>query len=103
LGFKNWQTQLLGGRIIVQQQQKKLLRAEILFQIPKNYSLESVQNSAIFLDAFRLSFLTKSAATAAIFTSLIVDFGRPPLSSSTSFFPSLNREYHLKTFDRFRV
>jgi hypothetical protein len=90
LGFKNWPTQLLGWRIIVQQQQQqqKLLRAEILFQIPKNYSLEYVQNSAIILDAFRLSFFTKSAATAAIFTSFRVDFGRPPLSSSTSSLPS---------------
>jgi hypothetical protein len=59
--------------------------------------------SAIILDAIRRSFLTKSA-TAAMFTSLRVDFVRPPLSSSsTSSLPSQNREYHLKTFDRFRA
>jgi hypothetical protein len=46
-------------------------------------------------------FLNKSA-TAAMFTSVWVDFVRPPLSSSsTSSIPSRNREYHLKTFDRF--
>jgi hypothetical protein len=45
--------------------------------------------------------LTKSA-TAALFTSLCVNFGRPPLSSSsTSSIPSQNRDYHIKTFDRF--
>jgi len=57
--------------------------------------------SAIILHAIWWSFLTKSA-TAAIFTSVRVDFGRPPLpSSSTSSLLSRNREYHLKTFDRF--
>jgi hypothetical protein len=36
-----------------------------------------------------------------MYTSVRVDFGRPPLSSSsTSFLSSRNREYHLKTFDR---
>jgi hypothetical protein len=58
---------------------------------------------AIILDAIRRSFLTKSA-TAVTFTSVRVDFGWPPLlSSSTSSLPSRNREYHLKTFDRFRA
>jgi hypothetical protein len=61
------------------------------------------KDSAIILDAIRRSFLMKSA-TAAMFTSVRVDFGRPPLSSSsTSSLPSQNREYHLKTFDRFRA
>ena len=36
-----------------------------------------------------------------MFTSVRVDFGRPPLSSSTSYIPSRNREYYLKTFDWF--
>jgi hypothetical protein len=59
--------------------------------------------SAIVLDAIRRSFFNKSA-TAAMFTSVRVDFGRPPLpSSSTSFLPSRNREYHLKTFVQFRT
>jgi hypothetical protein len=59
------------------------------------------KDSAIILDAIRRSFLTKSA-TAAMFTSVRVDCGRPPLLlSSTSSLPSPNREYHLKTFDRF--
>jgi hypothetical protein len=39
--------------------------------------------------------LTKSA-TAAMFTSVWVDFGWPPLSSSTNSLPSRNREYHLQ-------
>jgi len=47
--------------------------------------------------------LTEST-TAAMFTSVQVNFGRPPLSvSSTSSLPSRNREYHLETFDRFRA
>ena len=61
------------------------------------------KDSAIILDAIRQSFLTKSA-TAAMFTSLRVNFGRPPLSSySTSSLPPRNREYHLKTFDGFKA
>jgi len=59
------------------------------------------KDSAIILDAIQRSFLTKSA-TAAMFTSVHVDFGRPPLSSSsTSSLPSRNRECHTKTFDQF--
>jgi hypothetical protein len=47
--------------------------------------------------------LTKSA-TAAMLTSVRIDIGRSPLSSSsTTSLPSRNREYHLKTFDRFRA
>jgi hypothetical protein len=58
------------------------------------------KDSAIILYAIRRSFLTKSAATAAMFTSVRVDFGRSPLSSSsTRSLPSRNREYHLKTYD----
>jgi hypothetical protein len=61
------------------------------------------KDSAIILDVIRRSFLTKSA-TAAMFTSVRVDFGRPPLSSpSTSSLPFRNREYHLKTFYQFRA
>ena len=46
------------------------------------------EDSAIILGAIRRSFLTKSA-TAVMFTSVRVDFGRPPLSSSsTSSLPS---------------
>jgi hypothetical protein len=52
----------------------------------------------------RQSFLTKPAATAAMFTSVWVNYGRPPLwSSSTSSLPSWNHEYQLKTFACFRV
>jgi hypothetical protein len=54
------------------------------------------KDCAIILDAIQLSFLAKSA-TAAMFTSVRVDFARPPLSSSsTSSLLSRNREYHLK-------
>jgi hypothetical protein len=79
----------------------RLSLSQILVQNPKNYSLGMFKDSAIILSAIRRSFLTKSA-TAAVFTSVRVDFGRPLLSSSsTSSLPSRNREYHLKTFDRF--
>jgi hypothetical protein len=61
------------------------------------------KDSAIILDVIRQSFLTNSA-TAAMFTSVQVDFGWPPLlSSSTTSLLSQNREYHLKTFDQFRA
>jgi hypothetical protein len=60
-------------------------------------------DSAIILDGIRQSFLTKSA-TAAMFTSLRVNFGWPSLSpSSTSPLPSQNPEYHLKMFDQFKA
>jgi hypothetical protein len=39
-----------------------------------------------------------------MFTSVWVNFGQPPLSSSsTSSLPSKNWEYHLKTFGQFRA
>jgi len=62
------------------------------------------KDSAVILDVIQWSFLTKSA-TAAMFTSVRVNNGQPHLSSSssTSSLPSQNREYHLKTFDRFRA
>jgi len=61
------------------------------------------KDSAIILDGIRRSFLTKSA-TATMFTLVRVDLGQPNLSlPSTSSFPSRNREYHLKIFERFRA
>jgi len=67
------------------------------FRIRRTTVLGLFKDSAIILDAIRRSFLTKSA-TAAMFTSVRVDFGRPSLSSSsTSSLPSRNREYYLKT------
>jgi hypothetical protein len=72
------------------------------FRIRRIAVLGMFIDSAIILDAIRWSFLANSA-TAAMFTSVRVDFGRPHLSSSsTGSLPSRNREYHLKTFDRFR-
>jgi hypothetical protein len=70
----------VGWRIIVQQE--KISRAEILFQIPKNYSFGMFNDFAITLDAIRPSLITTSAATASMFTSVGVDFGRPTLLSS---------------------
>ena len=81
----------------------QLSLSQILFQNLKNYSFGDVKDSAIILDAIRQSFFTKSA-TAAMFTLVRVDFGCPPLSSSsTSSLPSQNREYQPKTFDQFRA
>jgi hypothetical protein len=61
------------------------------------------KDSAIIRDAIRQSFFTKSA-TAALFSSIRVDFGQLPLSSSsTSSHPPQNRENYLKTFDQFRA
>jgi len=74
------------------------------FRIRRTTALGVFKVSAIILDAIRLSFSTKSAAGAAMFTSFRVDFGLPRLSpSSTCSFPSQNREYHLKTLDRFKA
>jgi len=67
------------------------------FRIRRITVLGMFKDSAIILDAIRRSLLTKSA-TATMFTSVRVDFVRPPLSSSsTSSLPSRNREYHVKS------
>jgi len=73
------------------------------FRIWRTTVFGMLKNSAIIFYAIRRSFLNKSAI-AAMFTSVRVNFGRPPVSSSTtSSLPPRNREYHLKTFDRFRA
>jgi hypothetical protein len=55
------------------------------------------KDSAVILDVIQRLFLTKSAS-AAMFISVQVTFGWPPLlSSSTSSLPSQNQEYHLKS------
>jgi hypothetical protein len=62
------------------------------FRIQRTTVLGMFKDYAIVLDAIQRSFLTKSA-TAAMFTSVQVNFGRPPLSlSSTSSPPPRNRE-----------
>ena len=81
----------------------QLSLSQILFQNLKNYSLGDVQRFCHHSWCDLTSFLTKSA-TAAMFTSVWVNYGRPPLSSSsTSFLLSQNQEYHLETFDWFRA
>jgi hypothetical protein len=81
----------------------KFLFPKSSFRIRRTTVLGMFKDSAIILDAIRWSFLTK-LATAGMFISVRVDFGRSPLSSSsTSSLPSRNREYHLTTFDRFRA
>ena len=73
------------------------------FRIRRTTVLGMFKDSAIILDAIRRSFFIKSP-TAAMFTSVRVDFGRPPLSAySISSLPSRNQEYHLETFDWFRA
>jgi hypothetical protein len=73
------------------------------FKIRKTTVLRMFKDSVIILDEIRRSFLTKSA-TAAMFTSVRADFGRPPLSSSpTSSLPSRNREYYLQTIGQYRT
>ena len=62
------------------------------FRIRRTTALGMFKDSAIILDVIRMSFLTK-LATVAMFTSVRVYFGRPPLSSSsTGFLLSRNRE-----------
>jgi len=72
------------------------------FRIWRATAFGMFKDSANILVAIRRSFLTKSATTT-MFSSVRVDFGRPPVSSYyTRSLPSRNPEYHLKTFDRFR-
>ena len=81
----------------------QLSLSQILFLNPNNYSLGDIQRFCYhsWCDLTLIFDQTKSAI-AAMFTSVRVDFGRPPLSSSsTSSLPSRNGEYHLKTFDQF--
>ena len=69
--------------------------SQILFQNPKNYSLVDVQRFCYYSWCDSTVILTKSA-TAEMFPSVRVDFGGPPLlSSSTRSLPSRNREYQL--------
>jgi hypothetical protein len=73
------------------------------FQIPKNYGVAFVKDSAINVYVIRRSFWN-TYPTAVMFSSVIVDFGQQLLSSiSTSYLVSQNREYHLNTFDRLRT
>ena len=67
------------------------------FRIWRTTVFGMLKNSAIIFYAIRRSFLNKSAI-AAMFTSVRVNFGRPPVSSSTtSSLPPRNREYQLKS------
>jgi hypothetical protein len=102
-GVKNWQTLAAVWAGALSCNKKKSREQKSSFRIQRTTVLGMFKDSAIILDAIRRSFLTKSA-TAAMFTSVRVDFGRPLLSSSsTSTPPSRNHEYHLKTFDRLRA
>jgi len=68
------------------------------FRIRRTTALGMFKDSALILVAIRWSFLTKSA-TAAMFTSVRVDFGGPTLSSSSTSSPaSWNREYRLNVW-----
>jgi hypothetical protein len=79
----------------------QLSLSHVLFRIQRTTVFGVFKDSAFIFYSIRRSFFTKSA-TAAMFTAVRVNFGRPHLSSSsTSFIRSRNREYHLKTFDRF--
>jgi hypothetical protein len=76
--------------------------SQILFQNPKNYSLGDVHrfcyhswcDSTVIFDQISI----------IMFTTVRVDFGQPPLlSSSTGPLPPRNWECHLITFDRLRA
>jgi hypothetical protein len=71
------------------------------FRVQRTTVVGMFQDAAILVEVIRRSFFIKSA-TSALFTSVRVDFGQPPLwSFSSSSLPSRNREYNLKTLDRF--
>jgi len=71
------------------------------FRIRRTIVLGMFKDSAIILDAIRRSFLTKSA-TAAMFTSDRVDFGRPPLSLVIFYqLPSVSKSRIPPKIDRF--
>jgi hypothetical protein len=74
----------------------QLSLSKILFQNPKNYSLEDVQRSWYHSWCDWTVIFNKSA-TAAMCNAVRFVFGRPPVSSySTSSLPSRNRVYNLK-------
>jgi hypothetical protein len=101
LGSKNWQTLAALWAGALSCNKKNSRKQKSYFRTRRTTVLGMFKDSAIILDAIRRSFFNKSA-TAAMFTSVQVDFRRPPLSSSsTSSLPSRNLENHLKTFDRF--
>jgi hypothetical protein len=96
---KNWQTFALWADAL-SCNKKKTSEQKYSFRIRITTVFWMLKDSTIIRDAIRRSFLTKSAATAAMFISVRVDIRRPPLSSySTSSLPSLNREYRLIMFD----
>jgi hypothetical protein len=96
-GVKNWRTLAALGAAPIVQQEKFFFFPKSSFRIRRTTVLGMLKDSAIILHAIRRSFFTKSTATAAIFTSVRVEFERPPLSSSsTTSLPSRNCEYHLK-------
>ena len=94
---KMWLDLCSGVKECVTKRTHNFLFPKSFFRIRRTTILRMFKDSAIILYAIWRQFFTKSA-TAAIFTSFRVDFGRPTSSSSsTSFLPSRNREYHLKS------
>ena len=80
----------------------KFLLNKSSFRIRRPTAFGMSKDSAIILDAIRRSFVRKSA-TAAMFTSVRIDFGRPLRSSCASSLPSRNPENYRNTFDRIRA
>ena len=77
--------------------------SQILFQNPKNYTLRDVQRFC-YHSWCDLTVIFDQISNIAMFTSVQVSFGQPPLlSSPISSLPSGNQEYHLKTFDWLRA
>jgi hypothetical protein len=87
---KNWQTLSALWVGALSCNKKKSREQKSSLRIRRTAILGMFKDSAIILDAFLRSFLTKSAA-AEICASVRVDFGRPPLPSFTSSHPSRNR------------
>jgi hypothetical protein len=103
-GVKNWRTLAALWAGTFSCNKRKSREQKSYFSIRRTTVLGMFKDCAIILGAIRRSFLTKSVAIAAMFTSVRVGFGRPPLSSSsTCSLLSRSREYHLETFGRFRA
>jgi hypothetical protein len=96
-GGKIWQTLAAMWAGALSCNKKNSRKQKSSFRIRRTTVLGIFKDSAIVIDAIRPSFLNKLGAKAAMFTSVRVDFGWPPLSSSsTSSLLYRNREYHLK-------
>jgi hypothetical protein len=84
LGVKNWQTlaTLWGNALSCNKKKSREPISSFRIQITTDFGM--FKDCVMLVDVIQRSFLTKLAATAAMFTAVQANFGRPPLSSSST-------------------